>query len=283
VTNTLHITSASNPRLKRLRRLLRRRGRSPLFVVEGHRQLRCAVEAGAPVLEVYVARELFLGAADADLVKQAARNGADVVELSAGAFRSVFRSVRPDGVAALAERWPTGLASVELGRSPLVLVVQGIERPGNLGTIVRSACAAGARAVVIADGAADPFQPDVVRGSVGTLFHVPLLEASTDEVVRWLRRYSVTVVVATPAAKDPYWSVDYTGPTALVVGSERHGLSASWLQQSDEAVSIPMPGRADSLNAAVAAGVVLFEASRQRQVMTQGHMLAPRRVAPTVW
>jgi TrmH family RNA methyltransferase len=266
VTSSLHITSTANPRLKELRRLLRDHRRSGAFVVEGHRQVAAALQAGARVLEVYAARELFLGDRDDALVDLAARRGATIVELGADAFRSVSRAVRPDGLAAIVARWPTALETIRLDAAPLLLVAEGIERPGNLGTIVRSACAAGAAAVVVADGVTDPFRGEVVRGSVGSLFHVPVLEAGSDAVITWLRAHGIRLVVATPAAATAYWSTDYTGATALVIGGERHGVSSCWLEHASETVRIPMPGHGDSLNAAVAAGIVLFEAARQRLV-----------------
>ena len=240
-------------------------------MVEGHRQVAAALQAGARLLELYAARELFLGEIDETLVDLAARRGATIVELGADAFRSVSRAVRPDGLAAIVERWPTALETIRLDATPpLVLVAEGIERPGNLGTIVRSACAAGAAAVVVADGVTDPFRGEVVRGSVGALFHVQVLEAGSAAVITWLRAHEIRLVVATPVAAAPYWSADYTAATALVIGGERHGVSSCWLEHADETVTIPMPGHGDSLNAGVAAGIVLFEAARQRLVKAAG-------------
>jgi TrmH family RNA methyltransferase len=279
VTTSSRITSTSNRRLKRVRRLLRHGAAAGVFAVQGHRQLRCALEAGARVVEVYAARELFLGADDEKLVAWASRTGAEVVEVGPEAFRSTFRAARADGIAGVVERWSTALDSASLGDAPLVLVAEAIERPGNLGTMIRSACAAGASAVAIADGALDPFKPDVVRGSVGTIFHIPLLHGSSDEVSAWLAERAVAVVAATPEASAPYWSVDYSGATAVAVGSERHGLTAGWLRRAQTTVSIPMPGRADSLNAAVAASVVLFEAARQRLGATERRQRRERAVA----
>jgi RNA methyltransferase, TrmH family len=235
-----------------------------VFLVEGHRQLRCALEAGAHVTEVYAAAELFLGAGDAGLVAHAERRGARVHELGAAAFVSASGRVRPDGLAAVVERWATDLGRWPRLRRPLLLVAEGIERPGNLGTIVRTACAAGADGLLVCDSPTSVFHPDAVRGSVGTLFHVPVAETSTPAAVDWLRRMSVRIVVATPAGERPHWEADHGEAVAIVVGAERHGLSTAWLEAADETVLIPMPGPADSLNVAVAAGIVLFDASRRR-------------------
>jgi TrmH family RNA methyltransferase len=265
VTRRSTITSSANDRLKAVRRLARTRHASS-FVVEGHRQLRRALDARATVRAVYAAPELFLGDSDPGLVARAERRGAEIVELGARAFRSISTGVRPDGVLAVVERWPTAIGSLPLGPRPLLLVAQGIERPGNLGTIVRTACSAGADALVACDARADLFHPDTVRGAVGTLFHVPLAQCTTDEALPWLRRRGLRIVVAAPDGERALWDAHLDGPVAVVVGSERHGVSPQWRNAAHETVSIPMPGPSDSLNVAVAAGVVLFEAVRRRAV-----------------
>ena len=213
---------------------------------------------------VYAAPELFLGEGDPHLVTLAERRGAEIVELAAAAFRSISTGVRPDGLLAVVERWPTALGSLSLDPHPLLLVAQGIERPGNLGTIVRTACSAGADALVACDSRADLFHPDTVRGAVGTHFHLPLAQCATDEALPWLERHGVRIVIATPHAERTLWDADLDGPLALVVGSERHGVTPAWLAAADLTVSIPMPGPSDSLNVAVATGIALFEAVRRR-------------------
>ena len=259
------ITSAANERLKLLRRLRRRRNcNAGVFLVEGHRQLRAALDAGADVREVYAAPELFLGGHDGTLVSRAARAGARVYELRAPAFRSVAGNARPDGILAVVSRWPTALADLPRTDEPLLLVAQAIERPGNLGAIVRTACGAGADALVSCDPRTDLFHPDTVHGSVGALFHVPVAEASAVNALRYLRERGARIVVATPDSDAAYWEATYVGAVAVVVGSERHGVGERWRAAADEAVAIPMAGAADSLNVAVATGIVLFEAARRR-------------------
>jgi RNA methyltransferase, TrmH family len=257
------ITSSSNPRLKSIRRLRRCRRRDDAFLVEGFRQVACALEAAA-IRELYTSPELHLGACEAELAREAERHGAAVAELSATAFESISAHVRPDGIVAVVDRWSTSLDCLELAPNPLVLVAEAVERPGNLGTIIRSACAAGADALVVAEGCTDLFHPETVRGSVGTLFKLPAAEASTEDAIGWLHARGLRIVVATPDAGRTCWDADLDGPTAAVVGNERYGVSPAWLEAADETVTIPMPGPADSLNVAVAAGVVIFEAARQR-------------------
>ena len=257
------ISSTSNPRLKDLRRLAKRRRGMPAFLAEGARALRAAIDAGADVLEVYAAPELYLGPRDSVLVELAEARGARVTELGADAFRSVVTVPRPDGIASVVARWDTSLDAIDGAR--LIVVADGVERPGNLGTIVRTAAAAGADALLVTDAPTDVFHPETVRGSVGTLFHVPLAEAPAERAIARLRDDGARIVVATPHAPRAYWECDFGGRCALVVGSERNGVARAWLEAADDAVSIPMAGPADSLNVAVAAGVVLFEAVRQSE------------------
>jgi TrmH family RNA methyltransferase len=254
VTRRLHISSSANHRVKRLRRVVRNGRREGVFVVHGYRALRRAIDAGAPVRELYAAPELFLGDAEGALVDDA---GVPVTWLSAVAFRSLPGMPRPDGLLGIVERRPAPLEA--LPTSGLVLVAEAIERPGNLGTIVRTACGAGAAALVAADARTDLFHPESVHASVGTIFELPVAESSTADAIAW---WPGRVVVATPAGRRAHWEVDYRGPTAIVVGNERVGVGRAWLTRADETVRIPLPGPADSLNVAVAAGVVLFEALR---------------------
>jgi TrmH family RNA methyltransferase len=259
------ITSTRNPQLKAVRRLRRGRARKAqgTFLAEGRRQLECALGAGARVVEVYAARELFLGADDHGLVARAAARGARIVEVGAGAFRSITSQVRRDGIAAVVGRPATGLSV--LPSSSLLVVAAGIERPGNLGALVRTAEAAGAGGLLVCDAPTDVFHPETVRGSLGTIFGLPLATASGADALAWLRTHRVRVVVATPNGELPVWGADYSAPgIAVVVGGERYGVPREWIAAADETVRIPMAGRADSLNVAVAAGVVLFEAARQR-------------------
>jgi RNA methyltransferase, TrmH family len=263
MTRRLSITSTSNDRLKAVRRLRRRR-QAGVVLIEGHQALRRALAAGAAVREVYAAPELFLGEEDAGLVSRAERRGARVLLVGGAAFASISSRVRSDGLAALVERPPTNLRRLHLPPSALLVVAEGIERPGNLGTIVRTTSAAGADALIVCDSPADVFHSETVRGSVGTVFGHLLAETSADLALPWLSERGVRILVATPGGSRPYWETDYTGPAAVVVGSERHGVTDRWLAAAAETVRIPMVGGTDSVNVAVAAGVVLFEAARQR-------------------
>lgn len=262
------ITSLQNPRLKQLVKLRDRRTRDEagLFLVEGYREIRRALERGVKLAEVYHAPEWYLGENEPALLAAAAAAGAALIELSKDAFAKVAYRERPDGLLAVAPQWRRTLDDLAWppGRAPLLLVVEAIEKPGNLGTILRSADAAGCDAVIVCDPVTDLFNPNVVRASTGVLFSVPCVVAESAPVRAWLRDRGIRTVATTPAAAGLYTAADLTGPLAVVMGSEQYGLSAFWLEAADATVRIPMAGQADSLNVAMATLVTLFEAVRQR-------------------
>lgn len=261
------VTSLQNPRIKRLVRLRDRRARdrSGTFLVEGYRELRRALDAGVSLTELYVCPELFLGTNEGALIADAREAGAEIVELAPAAFGKVSYRDRPEGLLGVALQPSTSLDRLDLSGDAFVLVVESIEKPGNLGTMLRTADAAGMRGILVADPTTDPFNPNVVRASVGALFTVPLAVASTEEAIPALRGAGLRLVATTPSARLLTWEADLTGPVAVVVGSEQYGLSPEWLDAADVAVRIPMAGTVDSLNAAVAAAVTVFEAVRQRR------------------
>jgi TrmH family RNA methyltransferase len=187
-----------------------------------------------------------------------------VFELTKDAFAKVAYRERPDGLLAVAPQWKRALADLALPAEPLLLVVEAIEKPGNLGTILRSADAAGCDAVIVCDPVTDIFNPNVVRASTGVLFSVPLAVEESARVLAWLREKKIRAIATTPAAEKIYTDADLRGPLAVVMGSEQFGLSEFWLKNCDLSVRIPMAGQADSLNVAMATIIALFEAVRQR-------------------
>jgi TrmH family RNA methyltransferase len=254
--------SSANVRLKAVRRLARR-GSRELCLAEGGRAVRAAIAAGADVHELYVSPDLLARSGDSDLVEAAERCGAVVVEVGAAAFASLTER-RPDGLLAVVGRPSTGLETLELPPQPFLAVAVAIERPGNLGAIARTACAAGVDALVVADPRADVFHRDAIRSSVGAVFSLPCASAPSEDVVAWLRERAIPIVATTPAAAKPYWALPYAGAVAVALGGERHGLPSVWLEAAADHVAVPAHGPVDSLNVAVAAGVVLCEAARAR-------------------
>jgi TrmH family RNA methyltransferase len=260
------ITSLQNPRVKQLVRLRDRRPRDEagVFLIEGYREIRRALEKAVPLQELYFAPDWFLGENEPALIEQARAAGAQVFELSKDAFAKIAYRERPDGLLAVAPQWKRALADLPVRAQPFFLVVEAIEKPGNLGTILRSADAAGVDGVIVCDPVTDIFNPNVVRSSTGVLFSVPVIVAESAPVRAWLRERKIRVVATTPSARGLHTEADLRGPLAIVMGSEQYGLSEYWLKESDAQVRIPMAGQADSLNVAMATIITLFEAVRQR-------------------
>lgn len=260
------LTSVRNPRVKDVVRLRNRRhrDRERRFVVEGVRELTCAVDAGFALEAVYHCEDLHGARGGQVLIDRIAAAGVECQPTSRAVFERMSYRRTPDGLLGVAPTPDLGFDRLDAAADSLWLVAAGIEKPGNLGAMLRSADAAGASGVLVADPATDVFNPNVVRASLGTLFSVPIAVAAATEVCAWLAEQGVRVVVARPDADLDYVDVDLRSDVALVVGSEHEGLGAAWLSPHCEAVRIPMAGRADSINAAMAATVLLFEARRQR-------------------
>lgn len=260
------ISSLQNPRVKQLVKLRDRRPRDEagVFLVEGYREIRRALEKGVALQEIYFSPEWFLGENEPALIAQAQATGAQAFELTKDAFAKVAYRERPDGLLAVAPQWKRSLDGLKLPAAPFLLVVEAIEKPGNLGTILRSADAAGCDAVIVCDPVTDIFNPNVVRASTGVLFSVPLVVAESREVHAWLKAKGIRTAATTPHTTNIYTQTDLRGPLAVVMGSEQYGLSEFWMKGADTLVRIPMAGQADSLNVAMATIITLFEAVRQR-------------------
>ncbi len=263
----LVVTSPANPRLKEVLGLRRRRAREEQgrTVVEGFEELGLALDAGVVPVTVLHCPELMLEPSSQQALVARARDlGASTLRLSRSAFEKVAYREGPDGFLAVVPVAGVALEDLWLPSDPLVLVCEGLEKPGNLGAVLRTADAAGVAAVVLASPVTDWGNPNVVRASKGTVFSVPVATAPTGEVVRWLRRNGIRLVATTPDTETAHTAVDYRGGVAVAVGTEKHGLTDLALRSADARVRIPMVGRVNSLNAATAAAVVVYEAVRQR-------------------
>jgi TrmH family RNA methyltransferase len=275
-TRELTITSAANPRLKALLGLRRRRTREETgrTLVEGYEEIGLALSAGVRPGTVYVCEELFSPAGRAgsqdighqvDLLARLRDDRVEVVHLSRSAFEKVSYREGPDGLIAVVDRIGVPLADLRVdGPDHLTLLSQGVEKPGNLGAMLRTADAAGVDAVIAADPVTDWGNPNVVRASKGTVFAVPAASATTAEALEWIRANDIRLVVTTPETDLLHTDVDYTGRVAIAVGSEKHGADRTLLDAATHRVRIPMHGKANSLNVAASAAIVLYEAVRQR-------------------
>ena len=260
------ITSLTNPRVKAAVRLRDRREREAtgLTIVDGAREILRALDAGVRVSSAFVANDL-IRSPDARAVAERLHGRPTTFEATPAVLAKVAFGERSDGIVAVIETPARSLADVPLAKDALVVVVEGIEKPGNLGAVLRSADAAGATAVVAVDARTDLFNPNAIRASLGTIFAVPVATARSSDALGWLVDGGVRPVAAIVDAEVRYTDVDLRGPIAIVLGSEAGGLSSIWRDVRVTAVSIPMAGAADSLNVSIAAAVVLFEAVRQRR------------------
>ncbi|MGH3473253.1 MAG: TrmH family RNA methyltransferase [Nocardioidaceae bacterium] len=260
------ITSPANPRVKQLLALRKRRTRDAegVTVVEGREEIWLALRAGVIPRSVYVCPDLAQGDTDPDLAELVGATAGEIVTLGRAAFEKASYRQSPDGFLAVVPSPGRRLDQLALGPRPLVLVGEGVEKPGNLGAMVRTAEAAGLDAVVAASPVADWGNPNLIRASKGTVFAIPVAAAPADTVADWLADQGIGIVVATPETDVLVTDLDLTGPIAVVVGAEHEGVSGLWLERPHLAARLPMFGRVNSLNVATSAAIVIYEAVRQR-------------------
>ncbi|MGE3243851.1 MAG: TrmH family RNA methyltransferase [Pirellulales bacterium] len=263
------ITSRQNPRVKEAVRLRegRERRQSGRHLIDGEREIRRAVEAGVRPLMAFVCETGSGGSEKRLLEPLLAEKGAEILSVTAEVFEKLcFGEREQTGVVVVAETPRRGLSELErkLPPQPLLAVIEGVEKPGNVGAILRSADAAGVDGVIVADGATDLFNPNTIRASLGTVFKTNVVEATAAETIAWLRVRGLRVVAARPEATVEYTSADLRGGVAMVLGSEAEGLTDAWRSVGAEAVRLPMRGIADSLNVSTTAAVLFYEAVRQR-------------------
>jgi TrmH family RNA methyltransferase len=246
----------------------RERDRRGLTLIDGVRETARALAGGATLREVFVSARHCTDDECRQLVESLHAREVPTVELGEEAFARLAYGDRVDGVVAVAETPHQGLDDLVLPPEPLIAVVEGVEKPGNLGAILRTADGAGAAAVIVAAPGTDLFNPNVIRASVGTVFSVPVSVASSGEVLGWLRKLGIAIVAARVDGSIDYTDVDYHGAVAIALGSEARGLSDAWGELAAASVRVPMLGVADSLNVSATAAVLLYEALRQRRSKT---------------
>lgn len=263
------ISSLQNPKVKRVVKLRKRSQRDAegVLLIEGYRELKRALENHHRPVTLFYCPELFMGHNEPALIEECRRVGAEILACNQAVFEKMAYRDRPEGLLALAPQIRWTLDDLRLPSAPLLLVAEHIEKPGNLGTMLRSADAAGVHAVIVCDRCTDMNNPNVVRASIGTLFSVPVVDAESQRVRDWLRVRGIQVVAATPHTDRNYTEVDYTAGTAVLVGAEQFGLSEFWMKHANMQVRIPMLGQCDSLNVAAAATILLYEAVRQRGIV----------------
>ena len=265
------LASPSNPRIKAVARLRDRRQRDEtgLTLVDGAREVRRALDSHADVVEAFVCDPLLAGEDARAVLDALETRRVPTTSTSETAFTKLAFGDRGDGIVAVVRIPPMRLDDLELPAEPLVVIVEGVEKPGNLGAVLRSADGAGADALIAASPRTDLMNPNTIRSSAGTIFSVRIAAAPTGEVIDWLRGHSIRVVAARVDADTLYTDADLTGGVAIAFGSEAGGLTAAWRTENVGAVRLPMLGIADSLNVSVSAAVLLYEARRQRDARRQ--------------
>lgn len=255
------ITSTQNPKIKSLLSLEkpRERRKQGLFIIEGRKEIGLALDAGYKIGNLFFCEELISRGALEKLAGDRL-----LIPVSRDVFEKIAIRESSGGVLAVAEQKTHRLDDVRLSRVPLVLVLESVEKPGNLGAILRTADAADVDAVIICDPKTDFYNPNVIRSSVGCLFTRQVASATSEETRAWLRKHNITPYSTYLKASRPYHTVDFTKPCAIVMGTESTGLSETWTTEDQNPIIIPMQGRIDSMNVSTAAAVIVFEARRQR-------------------
>jgi TrmH family RNA methyltransferase len=258
------LSSAQNPKIKQIMSLRDRKARdeTSLFIIEGYREISRAVQGGVQFESLFVSPEHFLGENEEALISSI---NAPKYRLPKHLFEKISYRDRPDGLIAIAKQMK--LTLLDLPKNSVYLIAEAIEKPGNLGTIIRSSDAAGVGGVIVCDRCTDIYNPNVVRASVGTLFTLPVIETTSQEAYIWLKDQNITIVAATPSAEAFYTDTNLSGGLAIVVGTEQLGLSSFWMEKAEVKVKIPMLGVADSLNVATATTLLLYEALRQNTLL----------------
>ncbi|MCK5824122.1 MAG: RNA methyltransferase [Ichthyobacteriaceae bacterium] len=260
------INSIQNQTIKdvfQLKEKSRIRKKKGLFLIEGLRELVIALEGGYVVEKLIFLSEIIEHNILLDLFE--GKTQPDYISVNNDVYKKLAYRESTEGVIAVARTKDHSIKNLKLkSKTPLILIVESIEKPGNIGAMLRTADAANIDAVIIANPKSDIYNPNVVRSSVGCVFTNNVVTGSTDEVIEWLRSNDVNIYSAALTASKPYYEINYKQASAIVVGTEATGLSNEWLKASTQNIIIPMEGAIDSMNVSVAAAIMLFEAKRQR-------------------
>ena len=258
------IHSTQNPLIKKLVQLKeksRERKKSGTFIIEGKRELSLALKSGYKIETLLFYPDLFSESEANSL----AQNGIAIIKISLEVFQKLALRSTTEGVIAVAQEKTHELESLKLKESPLILVAEAPEKPGNIGALLRTADAANIDAVIIANPKTDLYNPNIIRSSVGCVFTNQIATGTTSDIIQFLKANNIAIYCAALQESVDYHTQDYTNPTALVVGTEATGLSQEWRDAATQNIIIPMQGEIDSMNVSVAAGILIFEAKRQRK------------------
>jgi TrmH family RNA methyltransferase len=256
------LSSTANPKVKFLLSLEkpRERRKQQLFTIEGRKEIQMAIEAGYRIGNIFYCHDIV----NVDELEPALVKDKLVIPVTKDIFDKLAVRENSGGLIAVAEMKPHDLAHITLGSNPLLLILESVEKPGNLGAILRTADAAGVDAVIVCDPQTDVYNPNTIRSSIGCVFTQPIGISTSEECLRWLKEKKISIWCTYLKASKPYHEVDFNGPSAIVMGTEATGLSSQWTEAATGNIIIPMQGRIDSMNVSTSAAVVIFEARRQR-------------------
>lgn len=264
------ITSIQNPLIKQLAHLKdksRERKKTGLFLIEGLREISLAIKSGYLIQTVLFNNELISEAILYKLLNEA-KNESEIISISSDVYQKLAYRDTTEGVLAVAKSKNHFIKDLNFSsKSPLILVAEAPEKPGNIGAILRTTDAANVDVVIIANPKTDLYNPNIIRSSVGCVFTNTIAMGSTNDIIEYLKAQNINMYCAALQASVNYHSQDYTKPTAIIVGTEATGLSNEWLENSTQNIIIPMQGEIDSMNVSVAAGILIFEARRQRNFL----------------
>ncbi len=261
-----NITSLQNPKIKDLVRLRdsKERERTGLTLIDGVREIRRAIEANVNFEELFLCRDILGDFEEFDIVKKFLLLRKPIYEASKEVFEKIIYGNRNEGVIAVCKQPHKTFKDILLKKDSLIVVVEEVEKPGNLGAILRSCDGGGVTAVIVSNCKTDLYNPNVIRSSIGTVFNVMTISSDNQKALAYLKENKIKIVATIPDGKKNYTKIDYKKPTAIVLGSEEAGLSNFWIVNADEKVNIPMLGKADSLNVSATAAVLTYEALRQK-------------------
>ena len=263
----LEITSPQNPRIKDVIRLRDRRGRQrqQRFIIDGLRELERACNASISIEAIYFNLDACQSTLPQEILSQCELDGTELIKVSERVMEKLSYGQRQLSMIAVARTpAPHELVNLDVTSDSLIIILEAIEKPGNLGAIVRTADASGVCAVIVAEGSADIYNPNAIRSSCGAIFHLPVIHAELDSLQSWLKTYNFQTLATRVDGAISYTDANYSGPTAVVMGTEATGLSSAWHNGNSTAINIPMLGTGDSLNVSTSCAVVCFEALRQR-------------------
>ena len=258
------VTSQQNPKIKNVLALEKARTRrlQQAFVIEGQQEIAMAIQAGYQLTSVFFSPALI----STDDVSALIANESLLIPVQQNVFEKMAYREGSGGIIAIAKQKQHDLEDLRLSKNPLVLILESVEKPGNLGAILRTADAANLDGVIICDPQTDFYNPNVIRASVGCVFTTPLAVASSETTRTWLTKNNIRCLATHLEAARPYYREDLRGPTAIVMGTESTGISDDWVKYASTTIIIPMQGKIDSLNVSNAAAIIVFEANRQRDL-----------------